>query len=425
MMLFWTLTAVMIAAALAIIAPALLRRQQQTALDRNAQNVAIARERLAELDAELAKGEISAEEHAGTRIELEQVLLQDLDAGDAGKAASTVSGAHGKIGLITLGILLPLLSVLLYQYLGTPSLITTENRTTPVAEGHANAVPAGSMADLAIKLRQRLEEQSPDDANGWYLLGRTYMTIKDYPQAAQAFDRAYQLTGAQPAVMLALADALTMSQPDVPSARAAELVEKALALEPENTTALWMAGLNAADRGDYSEALRLMQKLHPLLAASPQDQQQLEIQIARLSAAAGIEPPALARRPAAQAPDTAAEAVPGATVRLRVSLSPAMQQQANAGDTVFIYARAMNGPRFPLAAARHRVSDLPLEITLSDAQAVMPTAKLSDFPLVKVGARISASGDAIAQSGDLIGERTDIRVGGDEVVELVIDSVQP
>jgi cytochrome c-type biogenesis protein CcmH len=102
-----------------------------------------------------------------------------------------------------------------------------------------------------------------------------------------------------------------------------------------------------------------------------------------------------------------------------------MQQQANAGDTVFIYARAMNGPRFPLAAARHRVSDLPLEITLSDAQAVMPTAKLSDFPLVKVGARVSASGNAIAQSGDLIGERPDIEVGGKDVVEIVIDSVQP
>jgi cytochrome c-type biogenesis protein CcmH len=424
MMLFWTITAVMVAAALAIIAPALLRRRQASDLDRNAQNVAIARERLAELDAELATGVISAEEHADSKRELEQVLLQDIEESGQAKAAPAVGASHGKFTLLSLAILVPLLSVVLYQNLGTPSLITAQSGKPATGAGHSNGAQAGSMADRAIKLRQRLEEQSPGDANGWFLLGRTYMTIKDYPQAAQAFDRAYQLTGDQPAVMLALADALTMSQPDVPSARAAELVEKALALEPENTTALWMAGLNAADRGDYNEALRLMQKLHPLLAASPQDQQQLEIQIARLSAAAGIEPPALARRPAAQAPDTSA-AVPGATVRLRVSLSPAMQQQANAGDTVFIYARAMNGPRFPLAAARHRVSDLPLEITLSDAQAVMPTAKLSDFPLVKVGARVSASGNAIAQSGDLIGERPDIEVGGKDVVEIVIDSVQP
>jgi cytochrome c-type biogenesis protein CcmH len=185
-----------------------------------------------------------------------------------------------------------------------------------------------------------------------------------------------------------------------------------------------MAGLNAADRGDYTRALELMQKLHPLLAASPQDQQQLALQISRVAAAAGVAPPALATAPALQADAPAAAATSGG-VRLKVSISPAMQQQAQAGDTVFIYARAMNGPRFPLAAVRYRVSDLPLEITLDDSQAVMSDARLSDFPLVKVGARVSRSGNAIAQSGDLIGERPDIKVGGEDVIEVVIDSVQP
>lgn len=421
MILFWTLTVVMFAAALAIIAPALLRQRQQKAFDRNAQNIAIARERLAELDAELANGQISAEEHASTKLELEQVLLQDLDS--APVAPATVSAPQGKLVLGSLLILLPLVSVLLYQYLGSPSLITAESNTAPTT-GHGNTATAGSMAELAIKLRQRLEEKTPDDANGWFLLGRTYMTMKDYPEAAQAFDKAYLLLGDQPGVMLALADALTMTQPGTPNNRAAELVEKALALEPNNTTALWMAGLNAADRGEYMKALRLMQKLHPLLADSPQDQQQLEQQISRVSAAAGVEPPVLASTSAEKAADKA-NAAAGANIRLNVSLSPAMQQQAKANDTVFIYAKAMNGPRFPLAAARYQVSDLPLEVTLDDSLAVMGDAKLSDFSQVKVGARVSSSGNAITQSGDLIGERQNIQVGDGAIVEVVIDAIQP
>jgi cytochrome c-type biogenesis protein CcmH len=423
MMLFWTLTAVMIAAALAIIAPALLRRQQQTALDRNAQNVAIARERLAELDAELASGQISAEEHADTKLELEQILLQDIEANGEGKPAASRGGAFGKFTLLTLVVLVPLLSVLLYQLLGTPALITAKAPTPATTTGHGNMASAGSMADLAVKLRQRLEEKSPDDANGWFLLGRTYMTMKDYPQASMAFERAYKLTGDQPNVLLALADALTMTRQGIATDRAAELVEKALALEPENTTALWMAGLNAADQGNYTRALELLQKLHPLLADAPEEQRQLALQIGRIAAAAGVESPIPeTAAPAAQLPTIASAS---AKVRVKVSLSPAMQQKAGRNDTVFIYAKAMNGPRFPLAATRYRVSDLPVELTLDDSLAVMPAAKISDFPRVKVGARVSSSGNAIAQSGDLIGEQANVKVGGNEVIDIVIDSVQP
>ncbi len=420
MTLFWILTAVMIAAALAIIAPALLRRQRTDVLDRNAQNVAIARERLAELDAELAKGELRAEQHTRAKLELEQVLLQDIDAGGA-EQTTAVSASYGKVSLLVLLVAVPLLSIFLYQRLGTPALITAEIRA-PVSSGHGNEVSAGSMTELALKLHQRLEKETPDDANGWFLLGRTYMNIRDYPQAAQAFDRALQLLGEQPGIMLALADALTMSQQGNTSGRPAELVQKALAMEPENTTALWMAALAAEDRGDDREALRLMQQLHPLLAGEPQEQQQLSAQIARLSARAGIAAPTLSHSSATPSEDPTDTA---SVVRVKVSLSPALQQKTRAGDTVFIYAKAVNGPRFPVAAARYRISDLPMEITLDDSLAVMTEAKLSDFPRVNVGARVSSSGNAITQSGDLIGERQNIQVGDEGVVEIVIDSVQP
>ena len=422
MITFWTLSAVMLAAALAMLAPALLRRQKNASLDRNAQNIAIARERLAELDAELAKGHIGAEEHANTKRELEQVLLQDLDAGDEQVKQAKNSVAYAKRGLLALIILVPLVSIATYQQLGNPALIDSAASSSHAPSTSNGNAPVGSMAELAVKLRQRLEENTPDDANGWYLLGRTYMTMKDYPQAAQAFEKTYRLVGEQPAIMLALADALTMSHQGDMSGRPAELVEKALQLEPQNTTALWMGGLIAEKRGDYAEALRLWGKLDPLLAGSPKDKQQLATQISRVSAKAGIEPPTMAGTAVA---DKAKPDAAGTGVKLNITLATALQQQVNAGDTVFVYAKAMNGPRFPLAAARYRVSDLPLTITLDDSQAVMPAAKLSDFQRVKVGARVSASGNAIAQSGDLIGEIPDIEVDGNATIDIVIDKALP
>jgi len=427
MMLFWSISAAMILVALAILAMPLLRGSKTATADRTQQNILIARERLAELDSEKASGRLSDEEHAAQQHELEKVLLQDTqDENNTQNAASHLW--QGRSALLGLVVLLPLLSILLYRQLGTPTMIETSPPPT-TATAQQNSPHAGSLAQMAAKLRQRLEQDSPNDGNGWFLLGRTYMTMKDYPAAAEAFEHSYQLMPRDPGVILALADALSMSSGGNMQGRPGELVGQALSMEPDNATAMWMGGLVAEGKGEYQRALELWNKLLPRFAGVPSEQQQLKRQIARVSQKAGLPVPQETVLPtisSASKPmpvDSAGTAKPNAKVELKITLSPELQQQANPDDTVFIYAKAMQGPRFPLAAVRRKVSELPLSITLDDSSAVMAAAKLSDFSQVKVGARISHSGNAMAQSGDLIGEQENIQVGASGPVDVTIDHV--
>ncbi len=421
MTLFWILSALLIVVAIAFLSPTLLRSRKLAANDREAQNIAIARERLAELGIELAEGRISPEEHAKAKLELEQSLLQDIEGGSAAPTTSA-DPKLGKFTLVGLVVIVPLLAITLYLQLGNPRMITAQAPAAAKSNTGNGQHMSGSLDQLAEKLRQRLEEQTPDDAEGWYLLGRTYMSMRNAASAVDAFDRAYQLTkGQDPVVTLALADALAMQQQGRVSGRPAELVAQALAVDPNNMVALWLSGIVAEEQGNYMKALELWNKLYPMLANEPGEQQQLAAQITRVSALAGVAPPEMLSQ-SAPATDKGA-AMGNATVKVKVSLSPALQKQVQQGDSVFIYAKAMNGPRFPLAAARRGAAELPLQITLDESSAVMPNATLANFASVKIGARISHSGNAIAEKGDLIGEVDNVKVGDDRTIEIVIDKI--
>jgi cytochrome c-type biogenesis protein CcmH len=422
MTLFWILAALMIIVAIAILAPTLLRSRKLATNDREAQNIAIARERLAELDTELAEGRISPEEHAKTKVELEQALLQDVE-GSSAVSTTPENTRLGKITLAGLVVLVPLLAVTLYLQLGNPQMLTSDAPTTTMSGGDNKQHSMGSLDQMAEKLRQRLEEKSPDDAEGWYLLGRTYSSLKKFDGAAKAYERAYQLTKAKdPVVILSLADALAMQQQGRISGRPAELVAQALAIDPSNTMALWLSGIAAEEKGNFMEALGLWKKLYPMLASEPGEQQALAEQIKRVSAMAGVAPPAMLAQKSPAAGKTTGT-TGNTSVKVKVTLSPALQKQVKEGDSVFIYAKAQNGPRFPLAAARRSAAELPLELTLDESSAIMPNTTLANFATVKVGARISHSGNAIAAKGDLIGEVDGVKVGDDKTIEIVIDKI--
>jgi len=428
MTLFWTLSVAMSLIALTIIAPALLRHKQTRRLDRNRQNILIARERLDELEQEHAQGALDDEAYAAQKAELEQTLLQDTAENNETEAASRRQ--YGKAALLGGVVMVPLVSVMLYNQLGTPAMLDKKASTPTTSKQHSSP-HAGSLQQMAEKLHRRLEQQTPDDGDGWFLLGRTYMTMKDYPSAVDAFEHSYKLMSEDPGVMLALADAMSMTRGGAMQGTPAELVKKAFALEPDNSTAMWMAGLVAEDEGNYKHAIELWKKLLPRFAGAPQEQQQLNSQIARASVKAGLPVPKQPVLPAISSGTPAAQVMPvankqtvsGASLKLKVSLSEALQKKARPDDTVFIYAKAMHGPRFPLAAVRHKASELPLTVTLDDTSAIMPAAKLSDFSQVKIGARVSHSGNAIAQGGDLIGERENIAVNSKKATTIVIDHI--
>ncbi len=273
MTLFWIILAVMILVALAMTIPVLLRQHKMADLDRDRQNVVIARERLAELEQERENGDLTPEEFELAKLELEQALLQDLQA-EEGAASQPDTAGYGQLAMWLLIILLPLFTVLIYLQIGSPQLAGVTGDEAPSRPAAEHGEMPGSIEEMVARLEQKLE-QDPENPEGWYMLGRSYMATQQYPKAAQAFERVNRLVADQPQVMLAWADALIRSQGGSTAGRPAELVRRAVQLDPDSATALWLAGMVEEEAGDHPKALAHWRRLEAMLTEDPASQQKL------------------------------------------------------------------------------------------------------------------------------------------------------
>jgi cytochrome c-type biogenesis protein CcmH len=310
----------------------------------------------------------------------------------------------------------------MYLELGKPQVMQSAATSQATAASPHASMPDGTAApsidELLAKLETRLKS-SPNDAKGWYMLGRSYMSLGRYPEAVEALRRSYELVGdQQPTVMLSYADALAMSQGGKITGKAFELIKKALELSPNDPTALWLAGLGYEEQGEHERAVRYWRQLEPMLADNPESLNEVHRLIASAEQKLGH---------AVETEKVQAPIAPASTTAITVSvdISPVLREKANPTDTVFIFARAVSGPPMPLAVVRKQVSDLPIEVTLDDSMAMMPQMKLSSFSEVNIGARISKSGNAMPQSGDL--KSADVQVNTSQIqpVKLSINSTVP
>ncbi|MDX1345074.1 MAG: c-type cytochrome biogenesis protein CcmI [Sedimenticolaceae bacterium] len=424
MITFWLIAGIMLLLALLLLARGLLSRKQSIEIDRNEQNLLIAEERLQVAEAEYADRTISESDYLQIKAEIEKTLADELGQETGRLHASSNSGA---IGTAAIGVLLPLFGLAMYGLLGSPDFIDTGSRQNAVmTQQHTPATgeEPQSFESMVESLAQKLE-QDPDNLEGWFLLGRSLMSLGRYSEAVQAYEVVNEkLPEPQSGVLLALANAVAMSQEGRLEGRPAALVQEALALEPQNTTALWLAGMVAEEAGDPESALRYWEQAEPLLADDPENQAELRGMMRAVAEKLGRSPGPDAS--AAVQPDTfevpKASPAPGDTkeVRVRVSLSPEARAAVSPEATVFIFARAVEGPPMPLAASRHRVSELPLELTLDDSMAMMPQMKISAFEEVSVTAKISMSGTADASPDDRSSEQMRVALPTSGVVELVI-----
>ena len=414
MTLFWIISAAMIVAALALLAPTLLRSHAARSDTTEQLNVAIAREHLAELRKQKDAGELSEEEFNQAKQDLELALAQDLEGTSTHVTPAGRSG--GGWALLVAALMVPAITVPLYLHIGSPELIAAQPAVQRAA-GHGSNGEAPPIDELVAQLRSRLEA-NPDNPDGWYLLGRTYMRLQNYAEAAHAFEQVVRLLPDETAGLLSLADAITMRDGRRVGPRAMELLEKALQLDPNSVTAMWLLGNAAADNGDNAKAVDYWQRAYPLLDDEPAMQSELGQMI---SQAGGQPPVRTASLPpimggegtAATPPASEGTVTDGASITVEVALAPAILDKASPGDTLFVLARAESGPPMPLAVARHQVSELPLTVTLTDAMAMMPAMKLSSFSRVKVSAKVSKSGQAGTQAGDLVAS------------DVVVDSADP
>ncbi len=383
-MLFLLIASVMVLVAFLIVLPPLWRKHPVAEADQDQRNIAIARQRLVELKEQLQAGALTQELYDEQRVELEQALSDDLDIDSHPKA----SPSQGRWMASLLVLAIPMVAGSLYWALGNYQSLSQVEQTAATPEQE-------QISKMVAGLAERLEKQ-PDDALGWTMLGRSYKYLQQYPKAVAAFEHAYKLIGDQPEIMLLYADALAFANNEQLDGLPAELVFKALAMEPDNVTGLWLGGMAKAQTGDLAAAMDLWKKLDAQLPPGSEAKQEIQSMLAKLATQ-------IPEGAAAQTEATPAQPVKAASIEIQVSLAPELQKSAGPNDTVFIYAQALSGPKMPLAIVRKQVSELPLTVNLTDAMAMMPSMKLSNFEQVKLLARISKSGDAMQQPGDLIG----------------------
>ncbi|OYT99660.1 MAG: c-type cytochrome biogenesis protein CcmI [Burkholderiales bacterium PBB1] len=433
MTLFWILTAALTALALAHVLPVLLRsRPAKAALDaaaRRASTLAILREQAAQLDAELASGQLDAKQHRAAREDIERRVLEEADAvGPTTKTLATNAPAERpwkSAWLLGLGV--PLLVGTIYSRVGSPQAIDAPP-PPPVASLGADNVTDAQVEELVTKLATAME-QKPDDLAGWTLLARTYAVLQRYTEASKAYARASALAPNDAQLLADHADVLAMLQGQKISGEPARLVTRALQIDPKNLKALALAGGAAYEAGQYPQAIEYWTLARRLSPPDTPFSENLDRSLVDARRALQGGAPGVPEAPTATA-DTGAAAqpspsVPGpAHVAGTVSLSPALAGKAAPGDTVFIFARAAEGPRMPLAILRRTVADLPIQFTLDDAMAMSPAMKLSNFPVVVVGARVSKTGNALPSPGDLSGQASGVKLGA-EGLQIVIDTVQP
>ena len=417
-MIFGALIVILIAVALAIlIIPVLSRPGTGEALNRDQQNIQIAREKKAQLEEQLAQQQMTEDEYRAALADLETSLALDLERHQTLQSNQDA----GRWVIWLFAAMVPVLSIYMYWQLGeyrvieNPQLVQAQPRQTV---GHGDGGEAPSIEEMIAKVVERLQQQ-PDDKAGWFILGRTYMTLQRYDEAVTAFQRSYEINQQEPtrepSIMLALADALAMTRDGDMTGEPDQLVKQALQLVPRDPTALWLAGLAAEQAGRNREAYDYWTALLPLLNDDVQSQNEVRTLLLALKQ----------KQPDLPNLDFSLQR-PTPGVNVSVDLDPQFADQADADDSVFIYAKAASGPPMPLAARRIKVSDLPLQVSLSDSDAMMPQMKLSGFDQVIVGARISKSGNPLAQSGDLYAESSVIdHKRFDGVVQISIDRVQP
>ena len=377
---------------------------------------------LRQLDELAASGTLPADQAASARAKLEQELVTLVMNSGASTATGTGTPAAPPIPAASAAAaarpsrrLLAGMSVFVlavaaagYAVYGTPGAW----RGVPVAQsedqagaGHGSA--AAQIEDMVAKLEQRMKAQ-PEDAEGWSMLGRSYSALGRYPEAVAAFKRVSTLKPKDAQALADQADAAAMAAGRKLAGEPAQLIARALELDPKNLKALALAGTIAFDASDFTKAAQLWSAAVAVAEPGSELERNLQSGVTEARSRAGMPPVAAA---AASGPAATPAAAAGASLAGQVDIATALKAKASPEDTLFVFARAVDGPRVPLAILRKQVKDLPLTFTLDDSMAMNPAMRLSTATQVIVGARISKSGNAIAQPGDLQGFTKAVAVG--------------
>lgn len=409
---------------------AMLRRKSGISDNRRALNAAVYRDQLLELEREHIEGSLADADYTQAQEEVQRRLLEDIDT-----SPEILDSNRGRKWVWATVLLFPLVAAALYAWHGNPAALNPQSAAAP-------EVSDQQIKEMVTKLAAKLEAD-PNNPEGWAMLARSYMNLAQPADAVRAFSHIEKQVSEDPSLMVDYAEALLDSGDPKNFAQARALVGKALNQEPGHPKGLFIAGGIALMDKDLTRADALWEKLLPLLEPGSQDFNYVLDNVNRVRTK--LKKPALkaeqfnqAEGPVSQPSATTAKSADAApanagaaaakmgnsSVSGHVELDTALKAKASPTDTVFIFARAVSGPRMPLAILKTTVSALPLDFELTEAMAMSPQISLSTADMVRVEVRVSKAGSATPTAGDLIGASLPVKPGS-RGVSVKINAVQP
>lgn len=363
---------------------------------RLAENVRIFREHLVELENNFAAKNISAEEFAQLKLELERNLLDD-EASVRAQQAPSSQRLGVKISLVFF-VLVLIGGIFFYQKHGSVADVYIQNlqqekMQLDYQDMVQNRDPNPARSQKLISEYEARLKQKPDNVQYWFLLARAQMELGNFAEAAKAYQQVLTLDSQSPMIMAELAQAMFLRDGNKMTPPVVDLAKNALTLDPKNTMALGLLGIDAFARKDYRATVRYWQKSVDLLGPDSQGSRAL---------AAGIEK---AKQAFITEGGKAEDLVAKSAYAVKLSVSLGSKVKAKPDDVVFVYARAWQGSPMPLAISRIKVSDLPTTIQLDETMAMSPASSLATATDIEVVARVSSSGSAKAEVGDWLAKQ--------------------
>ena len=376
--------------------------------------VAPFKRQLADLEQAHAAGTLSQAQRDTERASLERRLL-DMLLHDRAVDAPAAAKPSWPL-LLGLLVLVLVLAIGGYAY----------NRSANPPQGEEEGADGGpSQAQVVAMVEQLAErmQQNPNDAEGWAMLARSYSVMQRNEDALAAYQKAMALGKNDAGLLVDYADTLAVKNQHSLQGEPMALITRALKLDPDHIKGLALAGADAFERKDFALAVKYWSRIQAVGAPDNALVQRVASSLQEARKLAGL--PAQAAPAAAQTKPQVPADAGGPSVSGTVSLSPELRAQANPEDTVFIFAKAATNGRMPLAAERKQVKDLPYQFTLDDSKSMSPQARLSSATQVVVSARVSRSGNAIAQPGDLQGQSAPVALGAKDLRIEIRDVVKP
>lgn len=364
-------------------------------------HAAILREQLAKLEQDLADGTLGKEDYAQACAELQRRVLADTREKDV---TSTLRSPTKTI--VGVSLLLPIAAGVLYLLIGNPASLAPRG-------AHPETVKAQELERMVATLTRKLEKD-PGNLKGWAMLAQSYKAMGRMAEAEKAFERAGSFIDNDAQMLATYAGVAAINNRGRLAGKPTMLIQKALKADSDNAAALWLSGIADLEAGDHTQALRTWEGLAARLPSGSDDARKLQRAIQDVRARAAL---------AAKAPAVAEAAAAGRDVSGTVELHPSLKDKAGPDDTVMVIAR-LPGTRMPVAAVRLRAAELPVKFVLNDSQSMNSQSPISAATEVEVEARISKTGQAKAESGDLISAVQTVKVGAGGVL-LQVTQVRP